>query len=158
MNSSFPPYLNKTQKTQFSVRASLFLFVFVIALSFSGCSIIFGSDPVPTPEPVLGTASERPLTGLGLLTCNQTCADQAQCGGAEGLGQVVLLNSLGPSLDAHNLIVGTNFSAEIREHMDVEVRRNGDEVSQLMRFYKVSIRNESMDRGDAWVAGWCIQQ
>lgn len=124
----------------------------------TGCVGFLRSEPDPTPVPILGTASEQPLTGVGLLTCNQTCADQAQCGTAENLGQVVLLNSAGPSLDSHNLIVGTNFSAEIREHMDVQVQRAGIEPAQSMRFYKVLVSDGNINRGEAWVAGWCIQQ
>ncbi|MFK7800360.1 MAG: hypothetical protein AB8G95_01895 [Anaerolineae bacterium] len=139
-------------------RKLFFFFMLVPALLATGCLGLLGSGAEPTPAPVLGTVSELPLAGNALLTCNQTCADQAQCGTAENLGAVVLLNSFEPSLDAHSLIVGTNFPVEIREHRDVEVRRNSVEQSQFMRFYKVSVRDANSDRGDAWVAGWCIQQ
>ena len=139
-------------------RITLFIFAFILLLSLSSCLGILGSTPEPTPVPVLGTASEQPLAGQGLLTCNQTCADQAQCGEAVDIGQVVLLHSAQPALVGHDLIVGTNFLAEIRGHQDVSVQQPGSGAVQSMRFYRVAVNDGVTDRGEAWVAGWCIQQ
>jgi hypothetical protein len=141
-----------------SFRVSLFIGAFLLMLLTTSCVGFLSPEAEPTPVPILGTVSEQPLIGTGVLTCNQACADQAQCGTTQDLGPVVLLNSAGPSLDSHNLIVGTNFQADIQTHMDVEVQRNGDGPSQSMRFYKVAVRVGDSDRGEAWVAGWCIQQ
>ncbi len=105
LSSSFQQVENKPSP----LRKIFFCFMFVPALFMTGCLGLLGSGAEPTPAPVLGTTSEQPLTGVGLLTCNQTCADQAQCGTAENLGAVVLLNAVEPSLDTHTLIVGTNF-------------------------------------------------
>lgn len=139
-------------------RIFLFVFAFVLLLSLSSCLGFLRSTPEPTPVPILGTASEQPLTGQGLLACNQTCADQAQCGEAVDIGQVVLLHSAQPALSGHDLIVGTNFPAEIREYRDVSVQQPGSGAIQSMRFYKVAVNDGVTDRGEAWVAGWCIQQ
>lgn len=133
------------------------LFIAVLLISLSGCIGRFTSTPEPTPTPVLGTMTDQPLSGAAILACNQTCADQAQCGTSADLGKVVLLSSAGPTLDAHDLIIGDNFQAQISTHMDVDVIRDGSQTPQSMRFYKVALRNENTDRGEAWVAGWCLQ-
>ena len=137
----------------------LTLIIVAFAVLATGCSVLSRTDPEPTPAPFLGTNSEAPLAGVGTLICSQTCADQAQCGQAIDLeASVVLLNSAGPALDSHNLIVGSGLPTEIREHMDVDVIRDGTQNPQSMRFYKVAVRDGDTDRGEAWVAGWCIQQ
>ena len=97
------------------------------------------------------------MQGQGVLACNQECADQAQCGTNVDLGQVVLLSSQEPRLDAHDLLVGNNFLVDILQFQDVAVVRPGIEGSQSLRFYNVSIKDESSNRGAAWVAGWCLQ-
>ena len=140
-----------------SIKLFSIIFITIALLILSGCIGNFRSEPEPTPTPILGTMTDQPLSGVGILTCNQTCADQAQCGTAADLGKVVLLSSAGPTLDAHDLIIGDNFQAQISSHMDVEVIRDGGQNSQFMRFYKVALRDENTDRGEAWVAGWCIQ-
>ncbi|MEM8860290.1 MAG: hypothetical protein AAGD96_18335 [Chloroflexota bacterium] len=126
----------------------------MLMLFLSSCLGILSSEPEPTPTPVLGTMTEQPLTGNGVLTCNQTCADQAQCGTADGLGKVVLLSSAGPTLEAHDSIIGENNITPISGHMDVDVIRDGNPGIQSMRFYKVILPEA---RGEAWVAGFCIQ-
>lgn len=128
-----------------------------LLLLVSGCTSFFGSEPDPTPIPITGESAEFPLQGRGVLACNQACADQAQCGSNVELGQVVLLSSVEPRLDNHDLLAGHNFGVDIRESRDVEVIRPGAPNTQFMRFYKVSIRSGELDRGEAWVAGWCIQ-
>ena len=139
-------------------RIFLFVFAFVLLFSLSSCLGFLSPTPEPTPVPILGTASEQPLAGQGVLTCNQTCADQAQCGESADRGPVVLLHSVQPALQGHDLIVGTNFLAEIREHRDISVEQPGTGAVQSMRFYKVAVNDGVTDRGEAWVAGWCIQQ
>ena len=133
------------------------IFLICLMLFATGCVGVFSREPEPTPVPVTGQSSQLPLQGQGLLACNQECADQAQCGTNTELGQVVLLSSQEPRLDAHDLLAGNNFLVDIREVLDVSVVRPGFEGSQPLRFYKVSIKDENIDRGDAWVAGWCIQ-
>ena len=138
-------------------RILFILFTVILLISLSGCIGGLTSTPEPTATPILGTMTDQPLSGVGILSCNQTCADQAQCGTSADLGKVVLLSSAGPTLDAHDLIIGDNFQAQISTHMDVDVIRDGSQTPQSMRFYKVALRNENTDRGEAWVAGWCIQ-
>ena len=123
----------------------------------SGCTSFFASEPEPTPPPITGQSSQSPLQGRGILACNQACADQAQCGTNVDLGQVILLSTGEPRLDNHDLLAGHNFGVDIRESRDVEIFRPGAPNTQFMRFYKVSIKNAEIDRGEAWVAGWCIQ-
>ena len=132
--------------------------IFICLLLFtSGCAGLFNQEPEPTPVPITGQSAQLPLQGQGILACSQECADQAQCGTNEELGQVVLLSSQEPRLDAHDLIAGNNFIVDIREALDVAVVRPGMDEVQSMRFYKVSIKDQNVNRGDAWVAGWCIQ-
>ena len=111
------------------------IIIFLICLmSFAtGCVGVFSREPEPTPVPVTGQSSQLPLQGQGLLACNQECADQAQCGTNTELGQVVLLSSQEPRLDAHDLLAGNNFLVDIREVLDVSVVRPGFEGSQPLR-------------------------
>ncbi|MEM9777443.1 MAG: hypothetical protein AAF902_22890 [Chloroflexota bacterium] len=150
------PSSTNTPKIHFS-RILLFLLTAFLLIILTGCLGSLTSTPEPTITPILGTMTDQPLSGVGILSCNQTCADQAQCGTSADLGKVVLLSSAGPTLDAHDLIIGDNFQAQISTHMDVDVIRDGSQTPQAMRFYKVALSNASTDRGEAWVAGWCIQ-
>lgn len=133
------------------------IFIFALLLFGTGCTSLFSGEPAPTPIPITGQNSQLPLQGQGVLACNQACADQAQCGTNVDLGQVVLLSSQEPRLDAHDLLVGNNFLVDILQFQDVAVVRPGIEGSQSLRFYNVSVKDESTDRGTAWVAGWCLQ-
>lgn len=133
------------------------IFIVALLLLGTGCTTFFVSEPEPTLVPITGQGSPEPLQGTGVLACNTDCADQAQCGANAELGQVVLLSASEPRLNGHDLIGGNNTAVEIRASQNVEVIRPGDPNTQFMRFYKVALNDGTINRGEAWVAGWCIQ-
>ena len=94
------------------------------------------------------------LAGTAVLVCDQACADQGQCGEADGGGQVVLLNGLFPATLTHSLVVPVNTSVQIQGVQAMPAVQMSTGAALDVLFYQVFV-NERQQSG--WVAGWCIQ-
>ncbi len=116
-------------------------------LTLSACSILGRGDSGPT------SGNEGALAGEALLVCSQECSDRGQCGSSEA-GQMVLLSNVGPATEGHNLAVPANSGVSIERQEARTVVQISTEEQFQMPFYLVNVP----DRGQAWVAGWCIGQ
>lgn len=125
----------------------LFLLLSFGILTMNGCSILGRGDNAPT------SGNEGAMAGEALLICSQECADRGQCGSSEA-GQMVLLSNAGPATEGHNVAVPANSGVSIERQEARTVVQVSSEEQFQMPFYLVNIP----DRGQAWVAGWCIGQ
>lgn len=116
-------------------------------LTMSACSILGRDDSAPI------SGSEGALAGEAFLICSQECADRGQCGSSEA-GQMVLLTDAGPATEGHNMAMPANSGVSIERQEARTVVQVSTEEQFQMPFYLVNIP----DRGQAWVAGWCIGQ
>jgi hypothetical protein len=116
-------------------------------LTMSACSILGRGDSAPI------SGNEGALAGEALLICSQECADRGQCGSSEA-GQMVLLNNAGPATEGHDMAVPENSGVSIERQEARTIVQVSTEEQFQMPFYLVNIP----DRGQAWVAGWCIGQ
>jgi hypothetical protein len=67
---------------------------------------------------------------------------------------MVLLNNAGPATEGHDMAVPENSGVSIERQEARTIVQVSTEEQFQMPFYLVNIP----DRGQAWVAGWCIGQ
>ena len=138
----------------------------LLMLSLTACLSLFGGDDEGAPEtvdPAAGTEGEAETVGqlfgdevvippgIGYLTCTDACSDFAQCGVTPELGTVVLLNTQGPAGKVHDWAITNSTEIDIlgaTEELVYPAAGN----PYTARYYNVTVR----DRGQAWVAGWCV--
>ncbi|GAB4162226.1 MAG: hypothetical protein Fur0021_36290 [Candidatus Promineifilaceae bacterium] len=105
-------------------------------------------------ESALTRGDTARLAGVAVLVCDQTCADQAQCGEAAGGGQVVLLNEQSPATLTHTLAVPVDTSVQIQSVQAMPAVQLSTGAGLDVLFYQVFVAERQQS---GWVAGWCIQ-
>jgi hypothetical protein len=89
----------------------------------------------------------------GRVVCNNKCNDRGQCGErTDGTGQVVLINSAGPTAEGHDRYIPAQTDVQILGFEMRTLQFNGGEISDLP-FYFVSTMDQTRQ---GWVAGWCV--
>lgn len=119
----------------------------VLLMITSGCSLFRRGDGGQT----LGT--ESVLTGEAVLVCGTECSERGQCGTADQ-GPVVLLSTSGPVTSGHDMAILADTPVVIeRQEVRTVIQLSTSEELQVP-YYMVNVP----DRGQAWVAGWCVAQ
>jgi hypothetical protein len=97
--------------------------------------------------------NEVVLAGNGVLECSTECGARGMCGTSPERGEVVLLSSWGPSTHDFDLAIASQTPVTIITHLEefvVEVMTN---VEFPLSYYMVDVP----ERGQGWVAGWCLR-
>jgi hypothetical protein len=87
------------------------------------------------------------------LNCSEECMDRGQCGVDEKGDEYILLASSSPSLDDHDLIYKSDTHVNILNRENHSVVQHVDGKTFDMSFYNVALP----EGGQAWVAGWCLE-
>lgn len=127
-------------------RASLTLLPVILIFTLSACSVLQLIED-QSPDSV-GTDNES-----GTLTCSSECSDRGQCGKTERGGEMVLLNASAPALSNHDTALQADTVVKITRIETVSVYQVSNGEALDLSFYNV----EAVDRGNAWVASWCIE-
>ena len=139
--------------------------VMLLMLSLTACLSLFGGGGEdgaapetldnnnlgvpPSADRLYGDVVVLP-PGPGNLTCTESCSKFGQCGVSD-IGTVVLLNQSGPAGKVHDWAIPDNAAVDIRGSVEEPVVSAIGEA-YTARFYNVTVQ----DRGQAWVAGWCV--
>lgn len=119
----------------------------VLLMITSGCSVFRRGDGGQK----LGT--ESVLTGEAVLVCGVECSERGQCGTADQ-GPMVLLSTSGPVTSGHDMAIVADTPVVIeRQEVRTVIQLSTSEELQVP-YYMVNVP----DRGQAWVAGWCVAQ
>ncbi|MDX1615068.1 MAG: hypothetical protein R3300_12220 [Candidatus Promineifilaceae bacterium] len=133
----------------FTVWRQVLLLLSLLVLT-SGCAVLRRSQ--------LGTEIE--LSGPARLVCSNDCADRGQCGRGTSANapqdsevrDMVLLNRASPQVTGHDVAVAAETPVNVigTQLQTVELWSTGERLD--VPYYLVDVS----ERGQAWVAGWCV--
>lgn len=135
--------IQTSQKQQHRITA---LILVVVLLILTACLGGGGGDEAPV-EVVAGQQYQ--------VACNNTCAARGQCGTRAGdNAEVVLISSLAPVVDGHDISVDIGAKADLVETQSRPVRTIASGEQFDLPFHYMFFP----DYGFAgWVAGWCVE-
>jgi hypothetical protein len=125
----------------------------VIGLVLSSCALR-GKDEETTAMPSVVTGDQVRLESVGTLMCTQACSERGFCGTDNNAIKVVILNSWGPATVNQDLTMPADTVVNILGHDNREV----EIISTKQRFFVDYYLVNAAERGQGWVAGWCIGQ
>ena len=99
-----------------------------------------------------GGGEEQPAAGQTVLTCNEVCAQQGQCGQGIDDRLLILGRSDRPETRDHNLVFNADLPITILETRDETIQSvDGQFATQP---FSLVILNDNGQQG--WVANWCV--
>jgi hypothetical protein len=130
-------------------RPRTFLFFLLLIVLLSTAAACRGGDDGNDNGRQYGDQAE--LSGQVFLVCSDNCANRAQCGTSPEKGRVVLLSTQGPAGTNHNLSIAENTAVSVVQFR-TEPAFSVAQESLTIPYYEVAVP----ERGNAWVAGWCV--
>lgn len=100
-----------------------------------------------------GGGEEQPVaTGQTVLTCNEVCAQQGQCGTAVDGRPLILGRNDRPETRDHNLVFNADLPITVLETREEMVQSADGQFA--MQLFSLVILNDNGQQG--WVANWCV--
>jgi hypothetical protein len=142
--------------SKFQFKAVMVPLILLFALTVSGCALIGGDGDggEETTQPGVVFGNQATLQGNATLMCSQSCTDVGFCGTDVNGVSVIILNSSRPATINQDLIIPDQTPVTI---LDVQRQNARVQISQdpfTIDYYLVN----AAERGQGWVAGWCIGQ
>ena len=102
-----------------------------------------------------GDGEEQPVAaGQAVLTCNEMCAAQGQCGTAVDGRALVLGHSDRPQTRDHNLVFNVDLPVTVLEVREQTIQPMDNQP--YVQPFSLVILNDNGQQG--WVANWCVAQ